>query len=164
MPDLLVVLGVVAAVGCGAIGGLLFAFSTCVMGALARQPAECGIRTMQAINVAILNPLFLSIFVGTAAASAALLAVSLAQPAAPAALMAAGALLYLLGVFGVTMTVNVPMNNALEALDGGSPEAARFWPGYVRRWTRWNHLRTACALLASLLLTVAFAWARLDRR
>ena len=66
-PDVLFALSVGAAVGCGLIGGLLFAFSSFVMTALARQPAECGIRTMQAINVAILNPLFLSVFLGTAA-------------------------------------------------------------------------------------------------
>ncbi len=157
-PDVLFALSVGAAVGCGLIGGLLFAFSSFVMTALSRQPAECGIRTMQAINVAILNPLFLSVFLGTALGSAALLVTALARLASRGdMLLSAGAALYLLGVFGVTMTVNVPLNNALEALDGGSPEAARFWPAYVRRWTRWNHLRTVCALLASVLLTVALA-------
>ena len=155
--DVLFALVVGAAVGCGLIGGLLFAFSSFVMTALARQPAECGIRTMQAINVAILNPLFLSIFLGTAAASAALVAASLAQPGSRAVLLPAGATLYLVGVFGVTVLVNVPLNNALEALAAGSPEAARFWPGYVRRWTRWNHVRTVCALVASVLLTAAAA-------
>ncbi len=156
-PDVLFALWVAAAVGCGLIGGLLFAFSSFVMTALARQPAECGIRTMQAINVAIINPLFLSVFLGTAAACAAILVTSLAKPASSGMLESVGATLYLLGVLGVTMIVNVPLNNALEALDGGSPEAARFWPAYVRRWTRWNHLRTVCALLASVLLTVALA-------
>ena len=157
-PEVLFALSVGTAVGCGLIGGLLFAFSSFVMTALARQPAACGIRAMQAINVAIINPLFLSAFLGTAAGSAALLAAALAQRAAPGhLLLSAGAVLYLLGVFGATLIVNVPLNNALEALDGGSPEAARFWPDYVRRWTRWNHLRTTCALLASVLLTIAAA-------
>ena len=68
-----------------------------------------------------------------------------------------GAALYLVGVFGVTAAVNVPLNNRLEALDAASPEAALFWPGYVVRWTRWNHVRTVCALLASVLLTAAAA-------
>ena len=154
-PDVLFTVWVAAAVGCGLIGGLLFAFSSFVMTALARQPVECGVRTMQAINVAIINPLFLSVFLGTAAACAAILVTSLAQPASSGTLESVGATLYLLGVLGVTMIVNVPLNNALEALDGGSPEAARFWPAYLRRWTRWNHLRTVCALLASVLLTVA---------
>jgi uncharacterized membrane protein len=157
MPDLLIALVVGAAVGCGATGGLLFAFSNVVMTALARQTAECGIRTMQTINVAILNPLFLSLFLGTAAAAAAILVTLLAAPASSGMLEAAGAALYLVGVFGVTMMVNVPLNNALEALPGGSPEAARFWPVYVRRWTQWNHVRTVCALVASVLLTLAAA-------
>ena len=97
----------------------------------------------------------LALFLGTAAVCAAILVTSLAAPASSGMLESAGAALYLLGVFGVTMTVNVPLNNALEALDGGSPEAARFWPAYVQRWTWWNHLRTVCALLASVLLTAA---------
>jgi uncharacterized membrane protein len=158
-PDVLLVLSVGAAVGCGLIGGLLFAFSSFVMSALVRQPAECGIRTMQAINVGILNPLFLSTFLGTAVASAALLVTSLSSLTSRGdALMAVGATLYLVGVFGITAMVNVPLNDTLEGLDAASPDAARFWPGYVRRWTWWNHVRTVCALLASVLLTVAAAW------
>jgi uncharacterized membrane protein len=154
-PDLVSALAVGAAVGCGLIGGLLFAFSTAVMQALARQAVESGIRTMQAINVVILNPLFLSMFLGTAAASAALLVASLVAPSMPgAALRSMGSVLYLVGVVGVTAAVNVPLNNRLEALDASSPEAAHFWPSYVRRWTRWNHVRTVCALLASVLLTL----------
>jgi uncharacterized membrane protein len=157
-PDVLFALSVGAAVGCGLIGGLVFAFSSFVMSALIRQPAGCGIRTMQAINVGILNPLFLSAFLGTAVASAALLATSLSSPASRGdALLSAGAALYLVGVVGITALVNVPLNNSLEGLDAASSEAARFWPTYVRRWTRWNHVRTVCALLASVLLTIAAA-------
>ncbi len=57
-----------AALGCGLMAGLFFAFSVSVMRALARLPAAEGIVAMQAINVAILNPVFLMAFFGTAAA------------------------------------------------------------------------------------------------
>jgi hypothetical protein len=63
---LLPVLTFVAALGTGLIAGLLFAFSAFVMNALARLPPEQGIAAMQSINVAVLNPLFFTVFFGTA--------------------------------------------------------------------------------------------------
>jgi uncharacterized membrane protein len=39
-----------AALGCGLIAGVFFAFSTFVMKALAQQPAPLGIATMQSIT------------------------------------------------------------------------------------------------------------------
>jgi uncharacterized membrane protein len=66
----LLVLGLnfVAALGCGLIAGVFFAFSSFVMRALARLPASGGIAAMQSINVAVLNPVFLGTFAGTALA------------------------------------------------------------------------------------------------
>ena len=67
---LLLALRFAAALGCGLMAGLFFAFSAAVMGGLARiQPAE-GIAAMQSINRAILNPLFLTVFLATPAACA----------------------------------------------------------------------------------------------
>jgi uncharacterized membrane protein len=54
-----------SALGCGLIAGVFFAFSVFVMSALARlQPAQ-GIVAMQSINIRVLNPLFLGVFMGT---------------------------------------------------------------------------------------------------
>ena len=68
-PKILVILAICAALGCGIMGGLLFAFSNFVMTALAHQPPASGIRAMQAINIYILNPLFFTLLFGTAAAT-----------------------------------------------------------------------------------------------
>jgi uncharacterized membrane protein len=57
-----------AALGCGLLAGLFFAFSVSVMKALARLPSAEGITAMQSINVTIINPVFLATFFGTAAA------------------------------------------------------------------------------------------------
>jgi len=54
--------------GSAADGGAYFAFSNFVMTALAHQPPSSCVRTMQAINVYILNPLFFIVFIGTAVA------------------------------------------------------------------------------------------------
>jgi uncharacterized membrane protein len=52
LDGLLFVLTLFAALGCGLVAGVFFAFSTFVMKALARLPAEQGIAAMQAINAA----------------------------------------------------------------------------------------------------------------
>jgi uncharacterized membrane protein len=134
---------VFASVGCGLMGGLLFAFSSFVMRALLQQPPESGIRTMQTINVSSLNPLFLFCFLGTA----------LASPGMP--LLLAGCALYILGVFGVTMMFNVPLNDRLATQDPGTAEAARYWLTYVSQWSTWNHVRTVASLTAAVLLILA---------
>jgi len=50
---------------------------------------------------------------------------------------------------------NVPLNNALAAVDPASADGARVWAGYFTRWTAWNHVRTVAALAAAASLTIA---------
>src|SRR5687768_6156059 len=76
--DLLFVVKLLAALGCGLMAGLFFAFSVSVMKALAGLPPNGGMAAMQSINIAIINPVFLSAFFGTAAAC--LLKWSLSDP------------------------------------------------------------------------------------
>ncbi len=71
--------------------------------------------------------------------------------------MLSGGPVYLIGTILVTMAFNVPRNNALAAADPQSADGARLWVGYVTSWTAWNHVRTAAALAAAVLLTFALA-------
>ena len=61
-----VILTFLAALCCGLIAGLFFAFSNFVMKALASVAPERGMSSMQAINRTVLNPVFLCVFLGTA--------------------------------------------------------------------------------------------------
>lgn len=150
------VVALFTAVGCGLLGGLFFVFSNFMMKTLAQQPPESGIRTMQGVNVNILNPLFLSVFLGTAAASALLAVAALLRLSSPGApWLLAGAALYLVGAFGVTAIFNVPLNNRLATQDPGTAEAARYWLVYVSEWMKWNHVRTITSLLAAASLILA---------
>jgi uncharacterized membrane protein len=153
---LLFVLTLLSALGCGLIGGVFFAFSTFVMRALAALPPAQGIAAMKSVNIAVINPMFLGVFLGTAV-SCVLLAVSslLTWQKPGAALLLAGSALYLLGTFVVTMVYNVPRNDALATLDPASAESARFWTEYVAGWTLWNHVRTIAAIAAATLLVIA---------
>lgn len=134
--------------------GLFFFASTALMPGLARLDAAHGAAAMQAVNRAILNPLFLAVFFASALLS---LAVAVAAPltgADGAGWTIAGAALHLVGGIGVTTVANVPLNERLDAADPASPEGREVWALYGRRWTAWNHVRTvACtAAVAGLAL------------
>jgi uncharacterized membrane protein len=148
-----------AALGCGLMAGFFFAFSVCVMKALARLPAAQGIAAMQSINVAVINLVFLAAFLGTAAACVLVMIASLVRWHDPGAVyLLVGGALYLVGSFLVTMVFNVPRNNALASVAPGDPESAGLWASYLVSWTAWNHVRTAAALAAAASLTIALTY------
>lgn len=155
-PSLLALLTFATALGAGVIGGVFFAFSSFVMTALARLPPPQGIAAMQAINIVVINPVFLGVFLGTALASVVLVIVAFTAWSEPGAIwLLAGGGLYLVGTFGATMAFNVPRNNALAGLDPAAAEAAPSWARYAREWTAWNHVRAAAAVAAAACLTIA---------
>jgi uncharacterized membrane protein len=144
------------AVTFGLMAGFFFAFSVLVMRALAALPPSPAIAAMQSINRVVINPWFLTPFLGAAAGSAAVAVAALLRWDEPGTgLVVAGCALYALGTFGVTLVFNVPRNQALDVLPAESAEAAELWKTYVVEWTAWNHVRTIAALLAAALLTLA---------
>jgi len=147
------ILTVACAVGSGVIGGAFFAFSTFVMRALGRLPVAQGIAAMQSINVVVLNPWFLSVFVGTALGCGVLSVISLiGWSSADSSYLLAGGAWYIGGTFLVTLVCNVPWNNALAAVDPTGSDAAKLWKDYLSMWTAWNHVRTVAALVSTVLL------------
>lgn len=150
------VLKLAAALGCGLVAGVFFAFSSFVMQALGQQPTAQGIATMQAINVTAINPWFMGVLFGTAAVCGGLAIAALIDMQHPSTRwLLLGCLLYLVGAIGVTIGGNVPLNDALAAVAPDSAEGAKLWTNYLTRWTLWNHIRTAAALGAAALLTIA---------
>lgn len=136
-----------AAIGSGLVAGIFFAFSAFIMQALGKLPPEKGMAAMQSINVTILNPWFLPLFLGTAAVCllVAVLAFMEHPPSATTWLLT-GSALYILGSFILTMVFNVPRNNALDAVNPSSAEGLRVWQDYLVSWTNWNHVRTVASL------------------
>ena len=150
------VLALLCALGSGLIAGVFLAFSAFVMRALARLPPAQGIAAMQSINIAVIHPAFLGIFLGTAVLCAGAIIAALLRWSAPGGtFVLAGAALYLAGTFLVTIAANVPWNDRLAAMAPDDPAAAETWRLYSRRWTAWNHVRTLAALAASGSFIVA---------
>ena len=156
MDQLFILLIILCALGSGAIGGVFFAFSNFVMPALARiAPAE-GIHAMQAINVTVLNRLFLGTFMGTGLVSLAAIIVALLRWDGLGSVCAVlGGATYVLGSIVVTMRGNVPLNNALMRITQADTLGEATWRGYVRDWTRWNHVRTIACFVAMVLFMLA---------
>lgn len=122
--------------------GVYFAFSTFVMASLARL-GPAGATAMNAMIVGIVNSLFMPVFIVTTLTSAILAVMGVLnwnQPGSVAMLV--GGVLYVLGMFVVTMVFNQPLNDALAAVDPASPQGAALWARYLRDWTFWNHVRT----------------------
>ncbi len=146
------------ALACALMGGIFFAFSSFVMPALARIPVEEGIRAMQRINVDVYHWSFMGTFFAApiACVASASFAVYRSGWDSQVALYAiVGCIVYVLGNFVVTAAGNVPLNDALAAVDADTANAASVWARYLRGWTRWNHVRTAASMLAAVAFVLA---------
>lgn len=143
------ILTVLAAVGAGVIGGLLFAFSNVVMRSLDEESPEAAVRLMNRINVVIVNPLFILVFAGTAVLAAVTLVLSVVQDGDGRGFRVAGACCYLVGVIGVTAVFHIPRNNALATAKDS--ELSLAWTSFSGPWTRGNHLRAMAAVASAAL-------------
>ena len=113
---------------------------------------------MQRINVVVLNPLFLGVFIGTAILAIGCVALALlswSMPRSP--LLLAAGILYLMGSFFVTLAFNVPRNNRLASLGNATSEAIAYWPVYVAEWSKWNHVRAAASVASAACSAAALA-------
>jgi uncharacterized membrane protein len=138
-----------AAVGAGLVGGVFFAFSNFVMQGLGRLRPPEGLRAMQAINVTVINPLFMGALFGMGLLSLVLAGWGIAGLDEPyAGWLIAGGAVYFAGEIVVTSAYNVPRNNAMARVDPDSEEGARVWETYLVEWTRGNHVRTVAGLAA----------------
>lgn len=144
------------AIACAVVAGVFLAFSSFVMRALTRLPPAQGIAAFQSINIVVINPVFMTALFGTGLACAAWVVYAVMQwNGAASACLIGGSLSYLLGTIVVTIVCNVPLNDALAAIDPASGNAAPFWVESARQWTAWNHVRTISGIVAAALFLIA---------
>ena len=124
--------------------GLYFIFSNTIVRALAQL--DNGASVMIEINKQILNPVFLTCFVGSAFA-----AVYFAIWGTTLELIAGS--IFFIGTFLVTAVFNVPLNNKLR--DASNQLGSNVWQLYLSQWVIWNHVRTVSALSSGFLLLLS---------
>ncbi|MET2831907.1 DUF1772 domain-containing protein [Mesorhizobium shangrilense] len=149
IPKFLPALTFVAALGSGVVAGVFFAFSSFVMPGLARMPAAGGIAAMNSINVTAVTPLFMTALFGTALVCLVVgIGAAMGWSHSGSLWLVAGSLIYLVGIVLVTIVFNVPLNDALAAVDPASANGASLWSRYLDEWVMWNHVRAITGIAA----------------
>ncbi|MBB4123494.1 DUF1772 domain-containing protein [Martelella radicis] len=138
------------------LAGVLLSFSDFVMRGLAEAPGNAGAAGMVGLNRTVYRSVFMVLFIGFLPGAAVLVLLSVLLIEGPALILVlAGALVFYLGVFAVTGFGNVPMNKRLGRMSSRADQTAVYWPHYVRRWTRLNHVRTLAATLTAMAWLIA---------
>ena len=135
----------------GAMFGFFFAWVCSTMWGLDAADPNIAIAAMQAMNASVRNWLFAPAFFGTPVLLVfAALVAARARKRCAAVCFALAGLLYVLGAMLPTMTVNVPLNEALASvaapLDAAGAQQA--WRNYSGPWQSWNIVRAAAAGVA----------------
>ncbi|MCL7459659.1 anthrone oxygenase family protein [Micromonospora echinofusca] len=145
----------------GLVAGLFFAFTCAVMPGLAATDDRTLVGTMQSINRRILNGWFLSAFLGALPLLAAAVATHFTR-GGPVLLWTVAALACYLVTFGVTIRLNVPLNDRLEAAGPVDRIAdlgeVRAW--FEAAWVRGNLVRTISSVAAFACLVAALLTGR----
>lgn len=139
------------------ITGLWYAYSCSVNIGLHRLPDNQYLAAMQSINREILNPVFFATFLGTAVLLPFCSYVCYERLSTGQwALLFIATLMYVGGVFGVTIFGNVPLNESLDKFNLGIASASEIKFQRLKfemPWNRLHTIRTAASLIA-LVLTI----------
>lgn len=142
----------------GAIFGFFYAWICSTMWGLDAADPALAIGAMQAMNASVRNAVFAPAFFGTpfVLLATAMLA-WLCRMKTASLIFASAGLIYLSGGMILTMTVNVPMNEALAAvaIPQDAVEARRIWETYSEPWQFWNTVRTIVSGVTLALTGVA---------
>ncbi|WBU54247.1 DUF1772 domain-containing protein [Paracoccus sp. SCSIO 75233] len=147
-----------------AVFGFFYAWVCSTMWGLDAADPRVAIAAMQAMNASVRNAVFFPAFFLTPVALGGVAVLLYRTQRHPAIAFAAAAIVYLIGGFILTATVNVPMNQelALIAVPDDIDAAATIWRDYSQPWQVWNQTRTIASGLAFLL--AAYGTFLLDRR
>lgn len=144
-----------ATVTVGMMAGIFAIYANAIMPGLGKTDDKTFVAAFQAMDRAIINPLFLGLgFLGSLVLTLATGLLHLGEDALP--WIAVAFVLYLATVI-ITVAVNVPLNDAIKA--AGDPDtidvAAARTAFDEARWRSWNLVRTLLNTAAFALLTWA---------
>ena len=154
--DHLILILEIALIAYGLVSGVFLAFSGFVMKSLgAAQPAG-GIESMQIINIKVMPTIFMVLLIGMSFLSPAFIYYANTNLTGLVAnLIMAGAAIFFIGTFIVSLIFNIPMNEKLAKMDYSADETATYWKHYVKRWTFWNSVRTWSSAIAAICFLLA---------
>lgn len=149
-----------ATLTCALVAGVIFTFAILIMPGIGVLDDRGFLRAFQVIDAVIQqgSPLFFLVWFGSAASVCAAAVLGFWEvTGVDRVLLVAAATVFVVGVHVPTLTVNVPLNNAVQRLDvPATPQAvasdARL--AFEARWTRWNTVRLWLALGVTVVLLV----------
>ncbi len=147
---------VFAVLTCSLVTGFIFTYAVVVMPGFSKLDDKEFLRAFQVTDGVIQNnqPLFMLTWVGSIISVLSVIAISLLSLGLSEAwkFIVVG-LIYLLGVQGVTISIHLPLNNRIQAIDINNmnnqslnEERTKF----EMRWNYFNKIRTFIAFFTSL--------------
>jgi len=147
---------VFAAMTCSLVTGFIFTYAVVVMPGFSKLNDKEFLRAFQVTDGVIQNnqPLFMLTWVGSIISVLSVIAISIFSLGfSEAWIMFVVGLIYLLGVQGITISIHLPLNNRIQAIDINNmndqslnEERTKF----ETRWNNFNKIRTFIAFSTSL--------------
>ena len=151
---------ILSILSCGLVSGFIFTYSIVVMPGLSNLNNRDFLRAFQVTDAVIQNkqPLFMFTWVGSILAVLATILVSLVSIGfAEGWLIVLVSFVYLLGVQGITVAINIPLNNHIQKVkieELNDETLANERLKFETKWNFFNYIRTSIAISVSVLLLI----------
>ncbi len=135
----------------GLLAGLLYSYSCSVNPGLKTLTDSEYLKAMQAINIAIQNPVFFASFMGLLFVSPITTYLNFQQQKESFYFMFFTTIIYFVGVFGVTIFGNVPLNDQLARFSvssASSIDTSSIRKTFESKWNTYHSIRTVAAIIS----------------
>lgn len=142
----------------GLVSGLLYGYTCSVNPGLKALSDIEYIKAMQSINHAIQNPIFFVSFIGLLILFPITGYMLYQQKDYAFNLFLSAAIVYVVGVFGVTILFNVPLNDQLAKfpiLTAAPHDISQMRQQFEKPWNTYHFIRTLASVIAFSLLILA---------
>lgn len=150
---------IAATIATGLMAGLFAAFAYAVMPALGRSGDRAFVEVAQNINKAILNGLFMLLFIGALILAIVAVIQSSLTSGHPALGWIIAALVLYVSMLLITGAVNIPLNDQIDR--AGDPahiaDLAAVRANFEAKWVTWNIVRALTSTAAFGCLVAALA-------
>jgi len=145
---------------CSLVTGFIFTYAIVVMPGLSKLNDKEFLKAFQVTDSIIQNkqPLFMLTWIGSIVSVLSLILISITYVGLSETwLIVLVALIYLLGVQGITILIHLPLNNHVQKLNLEELKDENLRKERLKFETRWNffnYIRTSIAFLVSVLLLI----------
>jgi uncharacterized membrane protein len=140
----------------GLMAGIFFTWTNAVTPGLGKLKDIGYLRALQSMNRVILNPAFYIVFICPILMLPLAAALNYkSDPSLIFKLLSVASIIYLLGVFFITILGNIPLNNLLdknELVDFSLEDAKKLRNEIETKWNNFNLIRTITSSISFILL------------